>query len=130
MSALSRRSLVTSAAALPALAVPAVAVAACAEPDPIYAAIEACLEAERRTYAEACRGLRKPAIVSEKNLEERSLTHSPRPFAKALPSRDLRSSCSLPPNCRSPNRCDVQHTRHGHGGNSRYAGSSGQCNFL
>jgi hypothetical protein len=53
MSALSRRSLVTSAAALPALAVPAVAVAACAEPDPIYAAIEACLEAERRAYAEA-----------------------------------------------------------------------------
>jgi hypothetical protein len=41
MSALSRRSLVTSAAALPALAVPAVAVAACAEPDPIYAAIAA-----------------------------------------------------------------------------------------
>jgi hypothetical protein len=38
MSALSRRSLVTSAAALPALAVPAVA--ALAEPDPIYAAIE------------------------------------------------------------------------------------------
>jgi hypothetical protein len=54
MSALSRRSLVTSAAALPALAVPAVAVAAAnmptwrapmlseqsAEPDPILAAIE------------------------------------------------------------------------------------------
>ncbi|HWX14646.1 MAG TPA: hypothetical protein VNY06_07325 [Methylocella sp.] len=38
MSALSRRTIVTSAAALPALAVPAVA--ACAEPDPIYAAIE------------------------------------------------------------------------------------------
>ena len=38
---LSRRSLVTSAAALPALAVPAVAVAACAKPDPIFAAIEA-----------------------------------------------------------------------------------------
>jgi len=54
MSDLSRRSLVTSAAALPALAVPAVAVAAAnmptwrapmlseqsAEPDPIFAAIE------------------------------------------------------------------------------------------
>jgi hypothetical protein len=52
MSALSRRSLVTSTAALPALAVPAIAVAACAEPDPVFAAIEACLEAER-TYAEA-----------------------------------------------------------------------------
>jgi hypothetical protein len=37
---LSRRFLVTSAAALPALAVPGIAVAACAEPDPIYAAIE------------------------------------------------------------------------------------------
>ena len=42
MSNLSRRSLVASAASLPALAVPAVAVAvaASAEPDPIYAAIE------------------------------------------------------------------------------------------
>jgi hypothetical protein len=39
MSKLSRRSLVTSAAALPALTVPAV-VAASAEPDPIFAAIE------------------------------------------------------------------------------------------
>ena len=34
MSALSRRTIVTSAAALPALAVPAVAVAAWTEPDP------------------------------------------------------------------------------------------------
>jgi hypothetical protein len=41
---LSRRSLVTSAAALPALAVPAVA--APAEPDPIYAAIERCKVAD------------------------------------------------------------------------------------
>jgi hypothetical protein len=40
MSDLSRRSLVTSAAALPALAVPAVAVAAAAEPDPIFAALK------------------------------------------------------------------------------------------
>jgi hypothetical protein len=39
MSKLSRRSLVESAAALPALAVPAVAVAAI-EPDPIFAAVE------------------------------------------------------------------------------------------
>jgi hypothetical protein len=39
MSNLSRRSLVTSAAALPALAVPAVAIASI-EPDPIFAAIE------------------------------------------------------------------------------------------
>jgi hypothetical protein len=39
MSKLSRRTLVTSAAALPALTVPAV-VAASAEPDPIFAAIE------------------------------------------------------------------------------------------
>jgi hypothetical protein len=53
MSNLSRRSLVTSAAALPVLAVPAVALAS-VEPDPIYAAIEACLEAERidtKTFA-------------------------------------------------------------------------------
>jgi hypothetical protein len=40
MSNLSRRSLVSSAAALPALAVPAVAIAVTAEPDPIFAAIE------------------------------------------------------------------------------------------
>ena len=40
MSNLSRRSLVTSAAALPALAVPAVAIAAIADPDPIHAAIK------------------------------------------------------------------------------------------
>ena len=40
MSNLSRRSLVTRAAALPALAVPAVAIAASAEPDPIFAAID------------------------------------------------------------------------------------------
>jgi hypothetical protein len=39
MSALSRRSIVASAAALPALAVPAV-VSAAIEPDPIYAVIE------------------------------------------------------------------------------------------
>jgi hypothetical protein len=39
MSNLSRRSLVASAAALPALAVPAVAIASI-EPDPIFAAIE------------------------------------------------------------------------------------------
>jgi hypothetical protein len=39
MSALSRRSIVASAAALPALAVPAV-VSAAVEPDPIFAAIE------------------------------------------------------------------------------------------
>jgi hypothetical protein len=39
MSNLSRRSIVASAAALPALAVPAVALAS-VEPDPIYAAIE------------------------------------------------------------------------------------------
>ena len=42
---LSRRSLVASAAALPALSVPAAAVAACAEPDPIFAAIEQWKEA-------------------------------------------------------------------------------------
>jgi hypothetical protein len=40
MSKFSRRSLVASAASLPALALPAVAVAASAEPDPIFAAIE------------------------------------------------------------------------------------------
>jgi len=40
MSNLSRRSLVASAAALPALAVPAVALAVTAEPDPIFALIE------------------------------------------------------------------------------------------
>lgn len=44
MSHLSRRSLVTSAAALPALAVPAVVMASI-EPDPIFAAIEAYREA-------------------------------------------------------------------------------------
>jgi hypothetical protein len=37
---LSRRSLVTTAAALPALAVPAIAIAAAVAPDPIFAAIE------------------------------------------------------------------------------------------
>jgi uncharacterized protein YutD len=47
MSNLSRRSLVASAAALPALAVPAVAVAATDEPGPIFAAIQAFLDAER-----------------------------------------------------------------------------------
>jgi hypothetical protein len=41
MSKLSRRSLVTGAAALPVLAVPAVAIAATAELDPIFALIEA-----------------------------------------------------------------------------------------
>jgi hypothetical protein len=46
MSNLSRRSLVASAASLPALAVPAVAVAASAEPDPVYTLIEA----HRRAY--------------------------------------------------------------------------------
>ena len=40
MSNLSRRSLVTNAAALPALAVPAAALAS-TEPDPIFAVIEA-----------------------------------------------------------------------------------------
>ncbi len=45
MSHLSRRSLVASAAALPALAVPIVAVAVSAEPDPIFAAIERWKEA-------------------------------------------------------------------------------------
>jgi hypothetical protein len=45
MSNLSRRSLVTSAAALPALAVPAVAIAAIADPDPIHAAIKRWKEA-------------------------------------------------------------------------------------
>jgi hypothetical protein len=44
---LSRRFLVASAATLPALAVPAVATAVTAEPDPIYAAIKACVAAER-----------------------------------------------------------------------------------
>jgi hypothetical protein len=47
MSNLSRRSLVASAAAFPALAVPAFAFAASTEPDPIYAAIQECVEAER-----------------------------------------------------------------------------------
>lgn len=51
MSNLSRRSLVTSAAALPALAVPAVAVAASAEPDPIYAAIEKFRHADEAAMA-------------------------------------------------------------------------------
>jgi hypothetical protein len=46
MSNLSRRSLVASAAALPALAVPVVAIAS-VESDPIYAAIKAVVEAER-----------------------------------------------------------------------------------
>jgi hypothetical protein len=41
MSKLSRRSIVASAAALPALAVPAVAIATITEPDPVFAAIEA-----------------------------------------------------------------------------------------
>jgi hypothetical protein len=54
MSALSRRSIVASAAALPALAVPAVALAA-AEPDPIYAAIEA----HRVAYAAWEKALRR-----------------------------------------------------------------------
>jgi hypothetical protein len=40
MSNLSRRLLVASAAALPALAVPAVAIAAIGEPDPIFAALK------------------------------------------------------------------------------------------
>jgi hypothetical protein len=44
MSKLSRRSLVASAAALPALAVPAIAITS-VEPDPIYAAIERWKEA-------------------------------------------------------------------------------------
>jgi hypothetical protein len=53
MSKLSRRSLVTSAAALPALAVPAVVIAATADPDPIYAAIEGfkkALDVEEKLY--------------------------------------------------------------------------------
>jgi hypothetical protein len=45
MSKFSRRSLVASAASLPALALPAVAVAASAGPDPIFAVIEQCKEA-------------------------------------------------------------------------------------
>src|SRR5262249_46404528 len=44
---LSRRSLVSSAAALPALAMPAIAMAAATEPDPIHHALKACIEAER-----------------------------------------------------------------------------------
>jgi hypothetical protein len=45
-SKLSRRPLVATAAALQALAVPAVAIAATAEPDPVFAAIEAYRNAE------------------------------------------------------------------------------------
>jgi hypothetical protein len=45
LSNMSRRSLVAGATAMPVLAVPAVSVASI-EPDPIYAAIKACLEAE------------------------------------------------------------------------------------
>ena len=63
MSNLSRRSLVTSAAALPALALPAVAVAAITDPvqlsqigearrDPIFAAIEA-HSAARQAWSDA-----------------------------------------------------------------------------
>lgn len=50
MSDLSRRSLVASAAALPALAVPVVAVAS-VEPDPVYAAIEKSRIVEARFLA-------------------------------------------------------------------------------
>jgi hypothetical protein len=54
MSKLSRRALVTSAAALPALAVPVVALAASAGPDdPIYAAIEAYRRTEAACFAMA-----------------------------------------------------------------------------
>jgi hypothetical protein len=49
MSDLSRRSLVTSAAALPVLAVPGLAIAAAAEPDPIFAA----LKTHRQAYLAA-----------------------------------------------------------------------------
>ena len=86
MSALSRRSLVTSAAASPALAVPAVAVAACAEADPVFAAIEACLETER-IYAEAwARFEQARDRFTEK--EGTNLTHSPKPLAKAGPEHE------------------------------------------
>jgi hypothetical protein len=53
MSNLSRRSIVASAAALPALAVPAVAIAATADADPIYAAIEV----HRKSYEAWIRAL-------------------------------------------------------------------------
>jgi hypothetical protein len=61
MSALSRRSIVASAAALPALAVPA-AVAAAVEPDPIFAVVERerLLEAAyqaRCAYEDECKGI-------------------------------------------------------------------------
>jgi hypothetical protein len=59
MSNLSRRSLVTTAAALPALAVPAVAVAATAEPDPIFAAIEK----HRQAYAVWSKALAERAVI-------------------------------------------------------------------
>src|ERR1700755_1309198 len=67
---LSRRSLVTSAAALPALAVPAVAVAAVAEPDPIFAAIEKYrkLDVRRRELADEM----EEAELRLKELSDRS----------------------------------------------------------
>jgi hypothetical protein len=74
----------TSAAALPALAVPAAA--ACVEPDPIYAAIEACLEAER-IYAEA-RARFEQARDRFTEKEGTNLTHSPKPLAKAGPEHE------------------------------------------
>jgi hypothetical protein len=64
MSNLSRRSIVASAAALPALAVPAVAFAVTAQPDPIYAAIEACLMAERAD-TEMCERLEEARVSFE-----------------------------------------------------------------
>jgi hypothetical protein len=83
MSALSRRSRSRIAATL---AVPAVAVAACAEADPVFAAIEACLETEQ-IYAEAwARFEQARDRFTEK--EGTNLTHSPKPLAKAGPEHE------------------------------------------
>lgn len=55
------------------------AVAACAEPDPVFAAIEACLEAER-TYAEAWARLEE----ARDRFKEKYGREEPDAFSKAL----------------------------------------------
>jgi hypothetical protein len=76
MSNLSRRALVTSAAALPALALPAIA--ARAEPDPIFAAIEA----YRKAFAE------HGAAIHEVGLHQDSHGFKPCPELEELERRE------------------------------------------
>jgi hypothetical protein len=61
MSNLSRRALVTSAAALPTLALPVIAVSAAQSPDPIFAAIEAC----RKAFAELGAAIEEVSLYTD-----------------------------------------------------------------